>query len=355
MTRAQTTPLPSSISLEPERLRMTAIARRIASGLTVALAMLGAPAALHAQGAEEPLDITALTAALDATDPSARASAVAALATVTPADLPSATRLKLVALLEREATSPQPARADDGEDGETGLYLTQLVRAVVRLQEPSSARGLALLGIASNADAQRFVASRGDAAVALLDEAERADADNLGPVTATRGRMLGDYANLLSSTSRTAVRAAVLRVASVDALAFARAARLARLVEAAPLVTQLAASSTDELERSILGDAAEQLTVLRAAATTESILDGLTASIAALCDKAQGERLLACQSMVKMARTAFDYVRAAKPALAHDILLALAKATDDAARRGAITPMEGTMISGTATYLATRI
>ena len=353
MTRALTTSMTSPDS--PESIRMTVIARQIASCVTIALAMLGTPSMLRAQGSEEPVDVAAMTAALDATDLPSRAIAVAALATLSPAGLPSATRLKLVALLEREATTTQPTRPDDGEDGETGLYLTQLIRAVVRLAEPSSTRGLALIGLQSSGDAQQFVASRGDAAVALLEEAERADPDNLGPVAATRGIMLGDYAGLLTSTSRTAVRAAILRIASVDALAFARAARYANLVETASLVAQLASGSTDELERAILGDAADKLSVLRSQASTESILDALTASLTALCDKAQGNRLITCQAMVKQARSAFDNLRIAKPAKAHELLVALASAATEAARRGVITSSEGTMISGTATYLTTRI
>jgi hypothetical protein len=334
---------------------MTRAVRRLATCLTIALAMSATPAAARAQDPDGRPDVAALTTALDATDLSARAVAVAALATVAPANLPSATRRKLVALLEREATSPRPVRTDDdGEDGEVGPYLTELVEAVVRLQEPTSARGLALLGIASNADAQQFVASRGDAAVALLDEAERADTNNRRAVAATRGRMLGDYPALLSPSSRLAVRGAVLRLAPVDPLAFAHAAEFGRLVETVPLLARIASSSTDEFDRSTLAGTIKELTALRAKATPESILDGLTESIAALCDGAQGSRFGACQSMTKTATNALDDLRAGRPAV-HDLLHALGTIADDAQRRGAITPLEGAMISGTAVYLATRI
>jgi hypothetical protein len=333
---------------------MTIIAYRIASCLTIALALLATPSAARAQEDREPLNIATLTATLDSADLSARAVAVAALATVAPANLPVATRRKLVALLEREATSPRPSRDDDGEDGELGPYLTQLARAVVRLNEPSSARGLALLGIATSADAQQFVASRGDAAVTLLDEAERADTNNRGPVAETRGRMLGDYPTLLSPSSRLTVRAALLRLAPVDPLAFAHAAEFGRLVEAVPLLALLASSSTDEFDRSTLAGIVEELTVLRTKTTPESILDGLTESIAALCDGAQGSRLGACQSMTKTATNALDDLRAGRPAV-QDLVHALATVADNAQRRGAITPLEGAMVSGTAIYLATRI
>jgi hypothetical protein len=334
---------------------MPTVSRRPATQLLLCLsAALGTPATLHGQ-ASDPINIDSLTAALDSPDVEVRSVAVAGFRTVALTSLPAAARLKLIALLEREATAASQPRADDGEDSVEGTYRTQLVRVVVRLNDPASARGLALVGLSINADAQRLVASRGDAAVGLLDEAERMNPTSAGAVAATRGRMLGEYASLLSEVSRSRIRAAVLRTAATDPLAFARAARFGRLAEAAPMVAQLSTEATDELSKSILGDAADQLTTLRAQATSESILDGLGASIAALCDQARSARLGACEAMVHLARSAFADVRASRPAAAHAILLALATKADNAARQGAITPMEGTMISGTARYLATRI
>jgi hypothetical protein len=329
--------------------------RRIATSLALlALVTLGARTA-GAQGAE-PLNVDSLTTALDATEVKDRAMAVAALSTLPPASLPITTRSKLVALLDREAATPiVETRADDGEDGAAGLYLMSLVGAVVKLGEPTSVRGLALVGLGMSAEVQRFVASRGDASVALLEEVERADTANLYVVAETRGRMLGDYATLLSASSRSTLRAELLHVATVNELAFARSARFAHLVEATPLLAQLASTATDNLSRAVLTRASAQLGTQRAQASVESIIQGLSASISALCLHAQGTRIQTCQSMVAMLTSAFDNLRASKPALAHDILLALAKAADDATRRGIITTIEGTMISGTATYLATRI
>jgi hypothetical protein len=333
---------------------MPIVTRRLATQLLCLSASLGTPATLRGQ-ASDPIDIDSLTAALDSPDLEVRSVAVAGLRTVAPAALPGAARLKLIALLEREATAVSRPRADDGEDSAEGTYRTQLVRVVVRLKDPASARGLALVGISINADAQRLVASQGDAAVGLLEEAERVKPTSAGAVAATRGRMLGEYASLLSEASRSRIRAAVLRTAATDPLAFARAARFGRLAEAAPMVAQLSTEATDELSKSILGDAADQLTALRAQATTESILDGLAASIAALCDQADGARVGACEAMVHLAHSAFADVRASRPAAAHAMLLALATKAGNAARQGAITPIEGTMVSGTARYLTTRI
>jgi hypothetical protein len=105
----------------------------------------------------------------------------------------------------------------------------------------------------------------------------------------------------------------------------------------------------------VLARAAGQLNAQRAQASVASIIQSLSQSIGALCLHAQATRLQTCQSMVAMLTTAFDNLRVSKPALAHDILLTLATAADDAVRRGILTTIEGTMISGTATYLATRI
>jgi hypothetical protein len=318
------------------------------------MAIVGMPSVARGQGGA-PLDITALTTALAAADLATRAEAVAALGTVPPGALPATTKLRLVSLLEREATTPAVPRPDDGEDSERGTYLMQLVRTVVRLQHPASLRGLALLGIQTSLAAQQFVASRGDSSVALLVAAERADTNSRGSVAATRGMMLGEYAARLSPVGRLSIRAALLATAPIDPLAFAHGVEYARLVEATPVLVALAAQATEELDRDILGAAATTLTTLRDKAPTEQILDGLTESLAALCASAKGGRQQTCQSMVSAARLAFDHLREARPALARQALRTLAAAATDAMRRGTITPTEGTMIAGTATYLITRV
>jgi hypothetical protein len=321
------------------------------------MAIIGTPAAIRGQAAPPPPDFAALTAALDAPDVSTRATAVAILATIPPITLPSATRVKLILLLEREAATAAVAetREDDGEDSETGLYLVELVRTVVRLQEPASVRGLAMLGIQTSLAAQRFVAAQGDTAVALLAQAERADTNSVGVVAETRGLMLGEYSSRLSPAARSVVRASLLATAATDPMAFAQGAEYARLIEATPVVEAHAAAATTELGRAILADAAAKLAALRVQATTAEVLAALTTSIAAICGGATAERLHLCQWMVERARLATDHLRDARSTAAQQALRTLAAAATDAARRGIITPTEGTMIAGTATYLVTRI
>jgi hypothetical protein len=326
--------------------------RRYAYLAISTMALFAMPSFARAQTSP---DIEALTAALDAADLTTRSVAVARLATIPEATLPGATRRKLVSLLEREALAPRVARVDDGEDGESGTYLIALVRAVVRLRDPASLRGLALLGIQTSLAAQQFMASQGDSSVALLVEAERADSNSRGTVAETRGMMLGEYAARLSSGARTAVRASLLATAAIDPLAFAHGAEYARLVEATPVLVALAAQATDEFDRKTLASAAARLSAIRDRAPTTQVLDALTESLGALCLGAKAERLQTCQTMVKTARLVFDHIREARPALARQALRTLAAAATDAMQRGVITLTEGTMIAGTATYLVTRI
>ena len=316
------------------------------------MALFATPLLARAQTAP---DIQALTAALDSADLATRSVAVARLSTIPGATLPSTTRRKLVALLEREALAPPAVRTDDGQDGESGPYLLALVRTVVRLRDPASLRGLALLGIQTSLAAQQFVASQGDSSVALLAAAERADSNSRGSVAETRGMMLGEHAARLSPGARSAVRASLLATAAIDPLAFAHGAEYGRLIEATPVLVALAAQTTDEFDRSTLASAAATLSALRDQASTTQVLDALTESLAALCLGAKAERFQSCQLMVKTARLVFDHLREAKPALARQALRTLAAAATDAVRRGTITPTEGTMIAGTATWLVTRI
>jgi hypothetical protein len=167
--------------------------------------------------------------------------------------------------------------------------------------------------------------------------------------------MLGEHAARLSSSARTSVRASLLATAAIDPLAFAHGAEYGRLIEATPVLADLAAQATEDLNRSILAGAAATLTTMRAQAPIKQVLDGLTESLAALCLGARAERLQTCQSMVKTARLVFDHIRDARPALARQALRTLAAAATEAMRRGTITQTEGTMIAGTATYLVTRI
>lgn len=334
---------------------MSVLGMRIVTVLAVTAMLAGGPASLEAQIAQPAPNIDSLTAVLDDADVSSRSMAVAALSAAPLPSLPGSTRVKLAALLEREATAPRQPATNDGEDSELGLYVTQLVRLVVKFQDPGSARALALVGIASNGDAQRFVASLGDASVALLDEAERTDTTIVSAVAATRGRMLGDFASALSPASRLLVRRKVLDLSQRKPLAFARAARFARMVETAPLVADLARTASSDFQRSVLENAVQQLTAARTQTSTEDIVTSLSASLAALCDRAEGARFGACQKLGAILSQTVGALQAAQLAQARQHLAVLAKAATETARQGTFTSAEAAMLSGTATYLTTRM
>jgi hypothetical protein len=316
--------------------------------------LLAAPTSMHAQGATSP-NVDSLTAVLDSPDTDARTSAVSVLGTVAPSLLPPATRAKLIALLERAAVRRAAPREPDGQDTPEGEGLIQLVRLVARLQEPASTRALALGGINVNLASQRFVASQGDAALPFLIEAEQLDTMQRSSVTITRAYMLGEFSSRLSPAGRAATLAAILRTALADPTTFARAAQLAGIVTAVPLVQQIAADEPAGLTKDLLADALQGLVAARAATSVADILSSTAASVDALCAGADGERLGACQAMHNVLANATEQIAQSRTLPSQKVLDALSAIATDAAGRGAIAPWEGTLVSGTAAYVKTRL
>jgi hypothetical protein len=224
--------------------------------------LLSAPASIRAQS-ETPPNVDSLTTVLDSPDARSRARAVSVLGTMNPSLLPPGTRMKLIALLERAATQPTVPREPDGQDTAEGEHLIQLVRVVVRLQDPAATRALALGGIDVNAASQRFVASQGDAALPFLIEAERIDTIDGSSVTITRGRMLGEFGSRLSPQGRVVTMAAILRKAVADPTTFAEAAQLGGIATAVSLLQEIAANEPAGLTKTLLVDALDSLVVMR--------------------------------------------------------------------------------------------
>jgi hypothetical protein len=291
---------------------------------------------------------------LDSRDPDVRAQAVSALGTLDVSLLPQATRAKLIGLLESDAASPMPERPDDSDDSARGEERIQLVRLVTRLGEARAARGLALGGISVSAAAQRFVASQGDAALPLLLESERVDTTNRSSATITRALMLGEFGNRLSAAGRLEVTAEIFRVASVDAVTFADAAEIARLLSSVPLLEQLAAAEETGIAKTALLHAMGLLSDLRARSSVSAVLSDLTQSVATICDGAQGARLGACQAITTNLATAANHLAGGRTTPLHNVMNSIAQRASDAARQGAFAAWEGTLVSGTAAYLAAR-
>jgi hypothetical protein len=331
---------------------MTIASRRCA--VLLGALLLVAPASSRAQSGTRP-NIDSLTAVLDSPDADSRASAVSVLATVNPSLLPPGTRMKLIALLERAATQRATPREPDGQDTAEGEHLIQLVRLVARLQDPAAARALALGGINVNAASQRFVASQGDAALPFLIEAERLDTMQRSSVTITRAYMLGEFGGRLSPQGRVVTTAAILRTAVADPTTFAEAAQLGGIVTAVPLIQQIADNEPSGLTKTLLIDALDSLVVMRSRTPVTGIVSNIASSLDALCSGAQGPRLGACQSMHDELDNARNQIVGERPIPARNTLDALSTRAADAVRLGALEPWEGTLISGTAAYLKTRI
>ncbi|HEY0581531.1 MAG TPA: hypothetical protein VGE94_05065 [Chloroflexota bacterium] len=262
--------------------------------------------------------------------------------------------MKLIALLERAATQPTVPREDDGQDNAEGEHLTQLVRVVVRLQDPAATRALALGGIKVNAASKRFVASQGDAALPFLLEAER-DTTNRSPVTITRAYMLGEFSSRLSPEGGVVTMAAILRTALSAPTTFAWAARLGGIVTAVPLLQEIAANEPAGLTKTLLLDAVDSLTVMRSQMPVPGIVSSMALSLDALCSGAQGARHGACQAMRNELDNAKKHIAEERPIPARNTLDALSKRAATAVRQGALEPWEGTLVSGTAAYLKTRV
>ena len=317
--------------------------------------LLSVPASVRAQDETASSNIDSLTAVLDSPDIEARTLAVTVLGRQDPARLPAATRVRLIALLERTAWQPAAQREPDGEDTVEGDYQIALVRVVLRLQDPAATRALALGGIAVNAASQRFVASQGDAALPFLIEAEQIDSSNQSSVTITRAYLLGDSGGRLSSQGRVSVMAAILNRAVADPTTFADAAQLSGMAIAVPLVQEMTANEPSGLAKALLVDARDSLVSMRSHTPVTGILSNLGIGIEALCIEARGARLGTCQAMRNELAATEAHLAGGRAAAARKTLDALSTRADNAVRQGALQGWEGLLVSGTATYLKTRI
>src|SRR5258705_3530703 len=179
-----------------------------------------------------------LLRALDSPDWQTRSSAISNLNDLSVASLPAGFAEKVIALFEREAVDSVPGPKPDGGEG-YGEYLIELMRGVVRLRDPRSLRGMALLGIQMSRKAQEFVAEQGAVALPFLDEAWR-DENARPPVALTWAYMLTTYSARLSRNDRLEIIRRVLDAHSIDTHSFLFAVDHAQLVIAIPLIERVA-------------------------------------------------------------------------------------------------------------------
>jgi hypothetical protein len=328
---------------------------------TVAMvALLGAMTtqSVTAQGADT------LVLMLESRDWQVRASAVDDLHRLPLAQLPPGAGERLIALLEREAVSPDAESTGEGEG--YGEYLLALVRAVRRLNEPHSLRGMALYGIRIGRAYQDFVASFGAAALAPLDEAWQRASDDRTAIFLTWGRMLGPFGDRLSPNDRLEVetRLSSALVGDGDTLAgealgiwwlktwgFAWAADAGSLWEVLPVLERIAGDTLYADASDDLWNITARLRPLRDAATSSMLASRLAGWTAALCRSPSGPRRGACESLGLLLNVAEDHLRAGRTIPAANAIDAYLGRANSAYRSGAVSRLEHALIAGQARYL----
>jgi len=282
-----------------------------------------------------------LLRALDSPDWQVRSSAIHELNDLPVANLPSGFAAKAIALFEREAVDSVPGPKREGGEG-YGEYLIELMRGVVRLRDPRSLRGMALLGIQMSRKAQEFVAEQGAASLPFLDEAWR-DENARPPVAITWAYMLTTYSARLSRNDRLEVVRRVLEAHAIDTQSFLFAVDQARLVIAIPLIEHVATADDIDIVRDDARRSATRLKSTRDSMPAAALVSQLSEALDALCLSARAERAAACASLS---------ATLGQPSA--DSLVAFARRVDSGFLRRVWSDDERRVLSTSARYVATR-
>jgi hypothetical protein len=326
---------------------------RIAT-LAVVLGTLGAQAAL-AQDAD------ALASRLTTSNIHVRAEAVARLNALPISALTPAARGAMIALLEQEATGQAPVSADTAADVDETYseYVIDLTSGVMRLQDPAALRGLALLGIQTGRDVQRYVASFGARSLPMLAEAWRLKSDARPSIVTTwalSATLTGP--NALSKEDRQQVLASILAASDSYPIAIASAARSGSLVVLMPVLANIAAHTTDEVISSRAEKAISLLDPQRAGMSPLALFDETAQWVAGFCGgpgSATGTRNGTCTSLQNRLDNAREHIVAGRVGPAVNVLTAIEREATDARSKGALTAAEAALISDNARYLASRL
>ncbi|PYP93972.1 MAG: hypothetical protein DMD34_10225, partial [Gemmatimonadetes bacterium] len=125
-------------------------------------------------------------------------------------------------------------------------YIIDLTRTVVRFHDPTSVRGLSLIGIQTSRAAQEFVAGLGSQSLAALDEAWTTKRSARPSVLVTLGRMVAQQQmNGLSESDRQGVLKRIWAGVDSFPIALATAARAASFFVLVPVLRHIASSDSD--------------------------------------------------------------------------------------------------------------
>ncbi len=291
-------------------------------------------------------NVDSLVGVLGSPSVSARAQAVARLNLVPIQSLSSAARQALVQLLEREATGQVRYDQTTGKDDETySEYVIDLTRGVLRLQDASAVRGIAFLGIETSRAAQEFIATRGSAAIPVLNEVWISKERARPAIITTWGYTLASTTNGLAPEDRAALLGRIMQAVPAYPIPTARAARTASLITLLIPLRQIADTATDPAVKNRLAAAASELEPRMAAASATDVLAQLAEVIAGICQGASGARQGTCSSIQSLVTDARQHIAAGRTNAAHSVLGALRQRAQTGLSDGTLTALEATIIA----------
>lgn len=140
-----------------------------------------------------------------------------------------------------------PAAIPDTADEQESYpeYVISLSRAVARLKDPRSVRALALGGLVTSREIQRFVADQGPQALGPLDTAFAGSDATAPAVVTTWGYALASSASRLRFEDSVYVYARIVLSSQYYPISFAYAARQANLFELLPELDSIVAQAAD--------------------------------------------------------------------------------------------------------------
>lgn len=312
--------------------------------LAVSLVLAGVLRSLPAQGVPP----ESLLVQLRSPDWLVRSDALARLSVLPPGSRPTGYADAIVALLDKETTTPDTAAS--GEGG--GEYMIQVIDAALGLRDPRTLRGMAVWGTQISRVARDFMAEQGSAALPYLDEAWNSVYSNRDFIVITWARMLGTYRNRLTNSEQVSVLRSIL---NADSLALIEGVTRVPLPEALPAVEGIAASTRRSILRVSATEAAAALRPLRAALGPTQLVQQLADVLGALCLGAQGARSSACTSLSATLSRASALLAANQPGPADDALTAFAARVDAGAQQGIWSDREHRLLAANARYVGLRL
>jgi hypothetical protein len=180
-----------------------------------------------------------------ATDFRLRAEAVSRVEAIPAARLHPSIAANLISELDSVGAArlgaPPAAPADAPAEQEAyPEYIISLARAVVRLKDPRSVRALTFGGLVTSREVQRFVAAQGREGLGALDTAFSVSDATAPAVVSTWGYSLAETPSRLAFEDSVYVYARIVLSAQYYPVAFAYAARHAKLFDLMPELDSIA-------------------------------------------------------------------------------------------------------------------